>query len=155
MKTNRLYPRIKSNINIEKLFGGNGSKAITSYPVRVVYTQTERREAEEPVQLLFSVSKRFFKRAVKRNRIKRQMREALRLNLREIGQPLPPTADTTLLVAFIWIADREYTTAEVSKRVVKALTRLAASLNATAAQSQETEHTDTMPEPSVDSAIGE
>ena len=55
VKTNRLYPRIKSNINIQKLFGGNGTKAVTSFPLRVVYTQTERRDDEEPVQLLFSV----------------------------------------------------------------------------------------------------
>lgn len=154
MKTNRLYPRIKSNINIEKLFGGNGSKAITSYPVRVVYARTGRREAEKPVQLLFSVSKRFFKRAVKRNRIKRQMREAVRLNLREILQPLPPAADTTLLVAFIWIADREYATAEVTKRIVKALTRLAANLNATEAEIPQTEQSDVVAEPSMQSATG-
>lgn len=155
VKTNRLYPSIKSNINIQKLFGGNGTKAVTSFPLRVVYTQTERRDDEEPVQLLFSVSKRFFKRAVKRNRIKRQMREAVRLNIRELLQRLPERADTTLLVAFIWIADREYTTAEVSKRIVKALSRVAANLQAPQAENLLTGQTRDVTEPSETSCSPE
>ena len=82
------------------------------------------------------------------------MREAVRLNLREILKPLPPAADTTLLVAFIWIADREYATAEVTKRIVKALTRLATNLNETEAEIPQTEQSDAVAESSMQSATG-
>ncbi len=40
----------------------------------------EIEESESPIQFTVSVSKRKFKRAVDRNRVKRQIREAYRLN---------------------------------------------------------------------------
>jgi len=50
-----------------------------SYPLKVVFLKTEPTQAF-PVQAAFTVSKRNFKRAVKRNLLKRRMREAYRLN---------------------------------------------------------------------------
>ena len=49
------------------------------YPLKVVFLKTEPPQSI-PVQAAFSVSKRNFKRAVKRNLLKRRMREAFRLN---------------------------------------------------------------------------
>lgn len=49
------------------------------YPLKVVLLKTEPPQSI-PVQAAFSVSKRNFKRAVKRNLLKRRMREAFRLN---------------------------------------------------------------------------
>ena len=84
--------RINSKKQIDRLFRGGGSKAMTASPLRVVYMAEERSgnngedktyldgsdvKIDEPVaQMMVSVPKRFFKRAVKRNRIKRQVREA-------------------------------------------------------------------------------
>lgn len=62
---------------IEKMFAG-GSRSFSVFPLRVVYLPVE--ELEAPVSILVSVSKRRFKRAVKRNRVKRQIREAYRMN---------------------------------------------------------------------------
>lgn len=48
-------------------------------PVRVLWLDTAH-DGSAPVQLLISVPRRLFKRAVDRNRIRRLMREAYRLN---------------------------------------------------------------------------
>ena len=69
--------RLNSKILIEKMFAG-GSKSFSIFPIRVVYMPVEQGEA--PASILISVSKRRFKRAVKRNRVKRQVREAYRKN---------------------------------------------------------------------------
>lgn len=62
---------------IDKMFSG-GARSFSVFPLRVVYLPVE--ELEAPVSILVSVSKRRFKRAVKRNRVKRQIREAYRKN---------------------------------------------------------------------------
>lgn len=63
-------------IRINKLFAEG--KAFIVYPLRVVYAV--RAVDDVPVKVLFSVPKKRFKRAVKRNRLKRLMRESYRLN---------------------------------------------------------------------------
>ncbi|MGY0407484.1 MAG: ribonuclease P protein component [Polaribacter sp.] len=68
--------RLKSRKLIEKLYQeGNSIKA---FPLRMLYVQTAHT-SEFPVQMGVSVAKRNFKRAVDRNRIKRLLREAYRL----------------------------------------------------------------------------
>ena len=69
--------KLKSQKLIEKLF--SEGKSIAVYPLRLVYLKTS---FEDPVKLKVgvSVSKRNFKKAVDRNRMKRLMREAYRLN---------------------------------------------------------------------------
>lgn len=54
----------------------NGSSFVV-YPFRVVYQTVPGSDV--PAQVLISVSKRRFRQAVKRNRLKRLMREAYRL----------------------------------------------------------------------------
>ena len=60
------------------MFEGGVSKSFSIFPIRVVYMPVE--QGEVPASILISVSKRRFKRAVKRNRVKRQIREAYRKN---------------------------------------------------------------------------
>lgn len=69
--------RLSSKKTIEKVFTGGDS--ILQYPLKMVFVKTELPN-NCPVQTAFSASKRAFKHAVKRNRIKRLMREAFRLN---------------------------------------------------------------------------
>ena len=59
-----------------------GSRSCSLFPLRVVYLPVEELEAD--ASILISVSKRRFKRAVKRNRVKRQIREAYRVNKHEL-----------------------------------------------------------------------
>ena len=78
---NRFYrgERLKSRKEIQRLFGKQSS-SLGSYPLRLIYTKMEEQRGNYPIQIAFSVPKRRFKRAVQRNRIKRLMREAFRLN---------------------------------------------------------------------------
>ena len=95
---------------------------MAAFPLRLVYLEKEREGACPPAQMLVSVPKRCFKRAVKRNRVKRQVREAFRHHKHLIGDVLP--TDRQLALAFIWLDDRLYDSTEVEQRVVSLLERL-------------------------------
>lgn len=71
-----------------------------------------------PTNMLVSVSKKKFKRAVKRNRIKRQLRESYRLHKHELITPLQE-ANKSLLVAFIYLDKEEHTFKEMEKAINK------------------------------------
>ena len=75
--TYRKKDKLKSKKLIEQLF--NEGKAVTVYPLRLVYLKTEF-EDNSTLKTGVSVSKRLHKTAVARNRIKRLLREAYRLN---------------------------------------------------------------------------
>lgn len=118
--------RISSRKLIDMLFNGGQSRSMVAFPLRLVYMENVREGACPPAQLLVSVPKRCFKRAVKRNRVKRQVREAYRHHKHLIWKVLP--ADRQLALAFIWLDDRLYDTAEVEQRVASLLERLAEKL---------------------------
>ncbi len=69
--------KLCSEIRLKALFAKGESFLI--YPYRVSYIQNEKL-APAAVQLAFGVPKKIFKRAVKRNYIKRRLRECYRLN---------------------------------------------------------------------------
>ncbi len=67
--------KLKSKKTIEQLF--TEGKSIKKFPVRVMYLPVEEYDL---CKAGFVVPKRNFKRAVDRNRIKRQLKEAYRLH---------------------------------------------------------------------------
>ncbi len=69
--------RLKSKKRIEQLFAEG--RTLTAFPLKMVFLQLEH-ESPTLFQVGVSVSKRNFKSAVRRNRIKRLMREAYRKN---------------------------------------------------------------------------
>lgn len=76
MSENFFFPKSEklcSDKLIDRLFT-EGNREIGSFPVRLVYLQVSTEEISG-INILVSVSKRHFKRAVKRNRVKRQLRE--------------------------------------------------------------------------------
>jgi len=106
--------RLCSRKAIEALFAG-GNRAFSAFPLRVVF-----REVEEPcTQMLVSVSKRHFKHAVDRNRAKRQVREAWRLN-----RGILADSPRHYHLAFIWLADEPQSSDIVHRKVKNLLHRI-------------------------------
>jgi ribonuclease P protein component len=96
--------------------------AFIAYPLRVVYLIEAKRDAE-PASVMVSVPKKRFKRAVKRNRLKRLMREAYRLNKQEILEKLNEK-QLQIHIAFNYVSDDELDFAAVEKKMNVALQRL-------------------------------
>ena len=105
---------------IEKMFAG-GSRSFSVFPLRVVYLPVEELEAD--VSILISVSKRRFKRAVKRNRVKRQIREAYRVNKHELLNILVERK-CRLAIAFIYLSDQLVESSIIEDRMRIALVRI-------------------------------
>ena len=117
--------RICSRTLIESLFNGGGSHALSAYPLRVVYKLEEQHaEQRAKVQIMVSVSKKHFKHAVKRNRVKRQVREAYRKNKQLVLSQLLDTPDKAVAMAFIWMDGKLQDSAFVEQRMINLLARL-------------------------------
>lgn len=128
--------RLTSQIVIDKLFaGGNASMAV--FPLRVVFMKVEKAtesseaskvsdalKAAPPVSILVSVPKKRFRHAVDRNRMKRLVREAYRLNKHILWEALEGK-DERLVLAFVCITDSLPSFSMVQKSVKKALVRIA------------------------------
>lgn len=123
--------RLHSKKLIDELFAGGHSKSMSAFPLRVVYMREAPRHdtvahhdepqdnaGNNPSQMLISVPKRCFRRANKRNLVKRQVREAYRKNKHIID-------GLNTAMAFVWLDGKLYPTEEVEKRVVSLLTRMA------------------------------
>ena len=109
---------------IEQLFGG-GAKAMTAWPMRMVFLLVDKKDEQAPsVQVLISVSKRYFKHAVKRNRVKRQIREAFRYQKQELETCMQNYVGKELLVAFVWQTEQLQPSKLVSTKMTKLLDRL-------------------------------
>ena len=75
--------RLCHEVQIKALF--SKGKNVFTYPFKVWY-ELKENEGETPPQVVFSVSKRVFKKATDRNWIKRRLREIYRLNKHFLAQ---------------------------------------------------------------------
>ncbi|NDW10022.1 ribonuclease P protein component [Dysgonomonas sp. 520] len=108
--------RLCSEKRIGALF--TSSSSFIAYPLRVVYLLREP-ETEPQVSVLITVPKKKFKRAVKRNRIKRLIREAYRLNKSsyiELSEALNKSVD----IAFLYLDTELPGYEDIEKAVLKA-----------------------------------
>lgn len=91
--------RLKSRKSIEEIFDKGKSFAI--HPIRAYY-QTGKAEERPLARLAVSVSKRNFKKAVERNRVKRQMREAYRLQRQTLQDHLEKKENVAIDIFLIY-----------------------------------------------------
>lgn len=120
--------RICSKKLIDQLFIGGIAHAMSAFPLRVVYMNTGRNADEPQAKMLVSVPKRCFKRAVKRNRVKRQLREAYRLNKQQLLSHLATTPEKGVAMAFIWLDNKLYDHDVVDRQMRKLLKRIVETL---------------------------
>lgn len=111
--------RLCSRKALEELFGG-GHYSTSAYPIRAVYMKTQ----ETGIHMMVSVSKRYFKRAIHRNRIKRQLREAYRLNKHLLVLP-----EGGMNIAFLWTSHSILSTAAVFHKMQTILSRVHDAIN--------------------------
>ena len=116
--------RLCSKKLIERLFAG-GNKSFPTFPLRVVYMCLPPEETEADASILISVPKKRFKHAVKRNQVKRQVREAYRRNKHILLDALKAQETSVKMVmAFIWLDNKIHSTEEVEYKVKKLLTHI-------------------------------
>jgi len=77
MQTFKKEERLCKNKIIKILF--EEGKKFHVYPFKIIWMDIES-DSKYPARILISVSKRFFKKAVDRNKIRRQIREVYRKN---------------------------------------------------------------------------
>ena len=122
--------RLKSQKDIQELFKKNSSSCYL-YPFKLVYKfpqeiqqisieKTEENNVTNDVapllpQLLFSVSKKSFKRAVDRNIIRRRIKEAYRLN----KSLFLPNIKIPEHIGIIYIAKEIMAFADIQKKLIR------------------------------------
>lgn len=106
---------------IEKLFHDGSSFLV--YPFRIVWLP-EDLNSDTPVQVLISVPKKRFKRAVDRNLIKRRIREIYRLHKSEDLFPFLNEHSVKFLLAVNYIGNEIGDYAFMEKKFHAALLRL-------------------------------
>lgn len=95
--------RIKSQKTIDYIFSG-GAKSYSSYPLRIVFKK-DLKPKDCRACILISVSKKRFKHAVDRNRMKRLIREAYRINKHPLIDLLN-SKNENLAIAFIYLSNK-------------------------------------------------
>lgn len=108
--------RLKSRKLIERLYEEKNSVKV--FPLRMIFLQT-KHTSDFPAQVGVSVSKRNFKSAVDRNRIKRLMRESYRLQKEIVYDNL----DKPYVFMISYLGKQECTYNEIFLKMEKLLKR--------------------------------
>lgn len=93
-----------------------------AYPIRVVWTATKTEDAPS-LRVLMSVPKKKLKHAVDRNRVKRLLREAYRLQKQDLSAMVAEQG-LQVRMAFVWIPNEVLDYPKVEKKVLDALSKM-------------------------------
>ena len=110
---------LRSRKLIELLFVSG--KGVTSFPFRIQYYLLPSVD-ELKMEVLFTVPKKMFKKAVKRNVIRRRAKEAFRLNKHLFCGQIPE--NYKLLLAFIYIDKTVHPYDIIRKSVIAGLEKI-------------------------------
>ncbi len=112
--------RLKSKKIIGRLF--SEGQSFGQYPLRLIWLPLEYQEGNPPIKCSVSVAKKKFPKATHRNRIRRQIKEAYRLNKAQIYEVLEKD---TVQYAFmiLYVAKEAVAYEEIDKAMKKMLHR--------------------------------
>jgi ribonuclease P protein component len=115
--------KLKSRKAITALF--TSGKSFSNFPLRIVWSESLDGEG---LQVGVSAGTRYFKKAVDRNRVKRLMREAIRLQKNELQDVLIAT-NKSIQVFVIYQSNELPQYADIYPKIGKVLQRLAKLMN--------------------------
>ncbi len=103
--------RLKSRKQIAALF--KNRRSVGAYPLRIFWGDRPHLANSYPVSIGFNVSKRLFKHAVDRNRYRRLLQEAFRLQKQELYEFLEQEGkELNLMLIFVGKDGADYATVE-------------------------------------------
>jgi ribonuclease P protein component len=115
--------RLCSKVLIDELFDKQGDKIkFTEFPF-IIIAKKRQIPTDYPAQMLVSVSKRKLRHAVKRNLVKRRVKEAYRLNKAPLYDYLK-SKDEKLIVSFIYVANKPLPYQLIEEKIIVLLNRL-------------------------------
>ncbi|GAB4313655.1 MAG: hypothetical protein Kow00127_04720 [Bacteroidales bacterium] len=112
--------RLRRKNIIDHLF--RQGNRISQYPLTLIWCEADLPE-EVPVQVMFAVSKKKVRKAWKRNRIRRQMREAWRLNRHQLAEKVE-SSDGQIAVSVIYGDSELPDYQKLEAKIILALQRL-------------------------------
>ena len=113
--------RLSLKSEIDSLF--NNGQSFISYPLRIIYMSDSGVDSPEPgISVLVSVPKKRIKHAVKRNRIKRLIRESFRLNKDALTNH--EQNHKRLCIAFMYVCNDVLPYTDIEKAMLKALKKI-------------------------------
>ncbi|MEF9930740.1 MAG: ribonuclease P protein component [Bacteroidales bacterium] len=115
--------RLSSFKEIEKL--ALEGKSFFHYPFKVNYLSSPMETAGQNVSIVISVPKRNFKRAVKRNLIRRRIRESYRLNKILLFSQL----NIKLNIMFVYVSKEVMDYSKIEPRIKEILEKLRTTLS--------------------------
>ncbi len=103
--------KLKHKKLIETLF--SEGKSVTVFPLRIVFLENDH-DGNKLLQVGFSVPKRLIKKAVDRNRIKRQLREVYRLNKKEFYKSI----NKKYIMMVVFMDDKKYDSSILNTKMI-------------------------------------
>ena len=113
--------KLCSRTAVERLFGEG--KSLMAFPLRAAYRLRPR--GDHPVQFLISIPKKRIRKAVGRVTLRRRVREAYRLNRRDLLLAPLEQAGWGVDIAFVYLDSNPAPYSVINEKIVMLLTRIA------------------------------
>jgi ribonuclease P protein component len=114
------YERLYKKKDIDNIF--SGSKSLFSYPFKIFIIEFEKQSDSDLSKILISIPKKKFRKAFKRNSLKRKVKEAYRLNKQIINSD----KRRYFHIAFIYIGEENPDFKALNSKMIKALSLIIA-----------------------------